>query len=55
MIVKQSDLRAILMNKLCDEVNFIRVPEGAEYSAEDATNVVLHANATTLSRYPTST
>jgi len=43
MIVKQSDLRAILMNKLCGEENFIRVPEGAEYSAEDATNVVLHA------------
>jgi hypothetical protein len=43
MLVKQSDLRAILMNKLCGEGKFIRVPEGAEYSAEDATNVVLHA------------
>ena len=43
MIVKQSDLRAILMNKLCGEGSFIRVPEGAEYSAEGATNVVLHA------------
>ena len=43
MIVKQSDLRAILINKLCGEGNFIRVPEGAEYSVEDATNVVLHA------------
>jgi len=43
MLVKQSDLRAILMNKLCGEGSFIRVPEGAEYSAEDATNVVLHA------------
>jgi hypothetical protein len=43
MIVKQSDLRAILMNKLCGEGTFIRVPEGAEYSAEGATNVVLHA------------
>ena len=43
MIVKQSDLRPILMNKLCGEGSFIRVPEGAEYSAEGATNVVLHA------------
>ena len=43
MNIKQSDLRAILMNKLCGEGSLIRVPEGAEYSAEDATNVVLHA------------
>ena len=43
MLVKQSDIRAILMNKLCGEGSFIRVPEGAEYSAEGATNVVLHA------------
>jgi len=43
MIVKQSDLGAILINKLCGEGNFIQVPEGAEYSAEDVTNVVLHA------------
>ena len=41
--IKQSDRRGILMNKLCGEGSFIRVPEGAEYSAEDATNVVLHA------------
>ena len=43
MLVKQSDLRAVLMNKLCGEGSLIRVPEGAEYSAEDATNVLLHA------------
>lgn len=47
MIVKQSDLRAILMNKLCGEGNFIRVPENAEYSAEDATNVLLYAATST--------
>jgi len=43
MIVKQSDLGAILINKLCDEGGFIRVPGGAEYNAEDVINVVLHA------------
>ncbi len=43
MLVKQSELRAVPINKLCGEGNFIRVPEGAEYSAEDAINVVLHA------------
>ncbi|MBW1939646.1 MAG: hypothetical protein JRI67_12990 [Deltaproteobacteria bacterium] len=43
MLVKQSDLRAVLMNKLCGEESLIRVPKGAEYSAEDATNVLLHA------------
>ena len=43
MIVKQSDLGAILINKLCGEGGFIRVPGGAEYNAEDAINVVLHA------------
>ncbi len=44
MLVKQSDLRPILMNKLCGEGSLIQVPEGAEYSAEDATNVVLHVD-----------
>nr|QNT35673.1 hypothetical protein HAHEADPM_00007 [uncultured Methanosarcinales archaeon] len=43
MLVKQSDIRAILMNKLCGEGSLMRVPEGADYSAEDATNVLLHA------------
>jgi hypothetical protein len=31
------------MNKLCGEGSLMRVPEGADYSAEDATNVLLHA------------
>jgi len=43
MLIKQSDISAALGNKLCGEGGFIRVPEGAEYSAEDATNVLLHA------------
>ncbi len=41
MLIKQPDLRAMLRNKLCDEGSFIRVPEGAEYGAEGATNGVL--------------
>ncbi|PXF57678.1 MAG: hypothetical protein C4B59_14745 [Candidatus Methanogaster sp.] len=43
MLIKQLDIRAALLNKLCGEGGFIRVPEGAEYSAEDATNLLLHA------------
>ncbi|MEA3324626.1 MAG: hypothetical protein U9Q37_05740 [Euryarchaeota archaeon] len=43
ILIKQSDIRAVLMDKLCGEGGFIRVPEGAEYSAEDAINVLLHA------------
>ncbi|PXF60783.1 MAG: hypothetical protein C4B59_07260 [Candidatus Methanogaster sp.] len=49
MLTKQSDISAVLMNKLCGEGGFIRVPEGAEYSAEDATNLLLHA-ATSCSK-----
>ena len=36
MLVKQSDIRAVLMNKLCGEGSLIGVPEGAEYSEEAA-------------------
>ena len=43
MLIKQSDIRAVLVNRLCGEGSLIQVPEGAEYSAEDATNVLLHA------------
>ncbi|PXF58363.1 MAG: hypothetical protein C4B59_13435 [Candidatus Methanogaster sp.] len=50
MLIKQSDISAVLMNKLCGEGGFIRVPEGAEYSAEDATNLLLHA-ATSSSNF----